>query len=47
MHDAGLHFPVFITTPNSGDALATIAIPLDPSYDDWSRTEDRLRQIAK
>jgi hypothetical protein len=36
MRDEGLHFPVYITVRNSGDSLATIATPLDPSDDDWS-----------
>ena len=31
MRDEGLHFPVYITVRNSGDSLATIATPLDPS----------------
>jgi hypothetical protein len=35
--DEGLHFPVYITVRKSGDSLATIATPLDPSDDDWSR----------
>jgi hypothetical protein len=37
MRDEGLHFPVYITVRNSGDSLATIVTPLDPSDDDWSR----------
>ena len=37
MRDEGLHFPVYITVRNSGDSLATIATPLDPSDHDWSR----------
>ena len=37
MRDEGLHFPVYITVRHSGDLLATIATPLDPSDDDWSR----------
>ena len=31
MRDVGLTFPVYITVRNSGDALVTIATPLDPS----------------
>jgi len=31
MRDEGLGFPVYITVRNSGDSLATIATPLDPS----------------
>jgi hypothetical protein len=37
LRDAGLTFPVFITVPNSGDSMATIATPIDPSDEDWSR----------
>ncbi len=35
LRDAGLHFPVYITLPTSGNALATLATPLDPCDDDW------------
>ena len=36
LRDAHLDFPVFLTVPNSGDSLATMACPLDPSDRDWS-----------
>ena len=36
LRDAHLDFPVFLTVPNSGDSLATMASPLDPSDQDWS-----------
>ena len=36
LRDAHLDFPVYITVPNSGDSLATMACPLDPSDSDWS-----------
>jgi hypothetical protein len=36
LRDAHLDFPVFLTVPNSGDSLATMACPLDPSDEDWS-----------
>ena len=36
LRDAGLRFPVYLTVPNGGDALATFATPLDPSDDDWA-----------
>ena len=36
LRDAHLDFPVFLTVPNSGDFLATMACPLDPSDADWS-----------
>ena len=37
MRDIGLNFPVYITVRNSGDALVTIATPLDPSDTDWQQ----------
>ena len=36
LRDAHLDFLVFLTVPNSGDSLATMACPLDPSDGDWS-----------
>jgi len=36
LRNAHLDFPVFLTVPNSGDSLATMACPLDPSDSDWS-----------
>ena len=36
LRDAHLDFPVFLTVPNSGNSLATMACPLDPSDEDWS-----------
>ena len=40
MRDVGLTFPVYITVRNSGDALVTIATPLDPSDVDWQRARE-------
>jgi hypothetical protein len=37
MRDVGLTFPVYITVRNSGDALVTIATPLDPSDEQWQQ----------
>ena len=37
MRDVGLTFPVYITVRNSGDALVTIACPLDPSDEQWQQ----------
>jgi hypothetical protein len=45
MRDAGLHFPVFMTARDSGDSLAMIATPLDPSDDDWSRASEIVCEI--
>jgi hypothetical protein len=36
LRDAHLDFPVYLAVPNSGDAVATVACPLDPSDEDWS-----------
>src|SRR4029077_1799432 len=36
LREAHLDFPVFLTVPTSGDSLATMACPLDPSDEDWS-----------
>ena len=37
MRDVGLTFPLYITVRNSGDALVTIATPLDPPDTDWQQ----------
>ena len=38
MRDAGLgSIPTFIVIPNSGDSIAMVMTPLDPSVDDWAR----------
>ena len=37
LRNAGLACPVFLTVPNSGDSLATVATPIDPPNEDWSR----------
>ncbi len=37
MLDAGLgNIPTYLVVPNSGDAIATVATPLDPSDYDWT-----------
>jgi hypothetical protein len=45
MRDVGLRFPVFLTVRDNGDSLATIATPIDPSDDDWSRASEIVCQI--
>ena len=45
LRDAHLDFPVFLTVPNSGDSLATMACPLDPSDGDWSHASAIVCQI--
>jgi hypothetical protein len=36
LRKAHLDFPVYLTVPNYGPSIATIATPLDPSDGDWS-----------
>jgi hypothetical protein len=43
LREAGLSCPVFLTVPNSGDAIVMMATPLDPSDADWSRVGDIVR----
>jgi hypothetical protein len=47
LRDVGLTFPVFITVRNSGDALVTIATPLDPSDADWQHASGIVCQIIE
>jgi hypothetical protein len=37
LREASLTFPVYLTVPNSGNSLATMACPLDPSDSEWSQ----------
>ena len=43
LREAGLSCPVFLTVPNSGDAVAMMATPLDPSDEDWAQVGDIVR----
>ena len=45
LRDSGLDFPIFIPVREDGDALATIATPLDPSDEDWQRASTIVCQI--
>jgi hypothetical protein len=45
LREAQLDFPVFLTVPNSGESLATIATPLDPSNTAWSQATAIVRRI--
>ena len=47
MRDAGLDFPAYIAVRNSGESLATIATPLDPSEDDWQQACDIVCRIME
>ena len=46
LRDAGLRFPVYLTVPNSGDALATFATPLDPSDNEWLQASTIVSRIV-
>jgi len=37
LREAGLSYPVYMTVPNSGDALAMIITSIDPPTDDWEK----------
>ena len=45
MRDAQLRFPLGLTVPNSGDALATMVTRDDPSDDDWAQASKIVCQI--
>ena len=45
LRDAGFDFPVFMTVPNSGHSLATIATARDPSDADWQRASEIVCRI--
>ena len=47
LRDAGLTCPVFLTVPNSGNSLATVATPIDPPDEDWSRVIAIVCQILE
>ncbi len=47
LRDVGLHFPIFITLPTSGNTLATLATPLDPCDDDWQEASDIACEIIQ
>ena len=37
LRDAHLDFPVYLTVPHSGESLASLACPVDPSDEQWSK----------
>ena len=45
LKDAGLHFLVYISVRTSGDSMATVATPLDPSDTDWDRATTLVCQV--
>jgi hypothetical protein len=46
MRAAGLNSAIFLTVPNSGDAVASIATPLDPPDDLWSRIVEIVCEVV-
>jgi hypothetical protein len=46
LREAGLKFPIFLTVPNSGYAIATIATPANPDEDTFLRAAAIVRQIV-
>jgi hypothetical protein len=47
MRDLGLTFPLYMTVRNSGDALVTIATPVDPSTADWQKASEIVCRILE
>ena len=46
LREAGLSCPIFLTVPNSGEAIVMMATPLDPSDEDWSHVGDIVRMTV-
>ena len=42
---ANLEFPVYLAVPSSGDALVTIACPVDPTDSQWSRATEIVCRV--
>ena len=47
LREAHLDFPVYVAIPNSGESLATMACPLDPSDGDWSHASAIVCRIIR
>jgi hypothetical protein len=47
MRAAGLDFPIWLSVPNSGTAIATLATPLDPTGVDWENACRIARAIVE
>ncbi len=45
LRDAGMNCPIYLAVPNSGDAITTIATPIDPPDEDWSHISAVVCQI--
>jgi hypothetical protein len=45
LRDVNLYYPVYICIPGSGNAVASMMTPDDPSDSDWGRIESIVREI--
>jgi len=45
--DGGLDYPIYMSVPNSGDALGMIITPVDPSDDDWGKVVAIFSKIVE
>jgi hypothetical protein len=45
LREEHLDFPVFLTVPNSGESLATMACPLDPTDTQWAHASTIVCRI--
>jgi hypothetical protein len=43
LRKAELSCPIFLTVPNSGDAILMMATPLDPPDEDWAHVGEIVR----
>jgi hypothetical protein len=46
LREASLNVPVFLTVPNTGSAIATVATPADPNDDLWSSVVAIVTEIV-
>jgi hypothetical protein len=44
--EAGLNFPVFLTVPNSGSAITTVATEANPQTDIWLKVVQIVSEIV-
>jgi hypothetical protein len=42
----GLSSTIFLTVPHSGDAVASMATPLDPSDDEWAHVTEIVCEVV-
>lgn len=46
LQGANLNYPIYLTVPNSGEALMLMATPLDPPIDDWSHITKIVQSVV-